>query len=151
MAGCVTDALQTFLQTEGRRRWSWRDTNCGLWVADWIAQAGGRDPATTLRGRAETPEQWKALLNDEGGFVPVVGAVMDDAGYERTQSPRRGDVAIVSVPVSLASDRMPVVGTVAGICVASASGQDLWPVSVVRSLRGLRYQRFAVVTAWRVG
>ena len=149
MAACLKlDGLDEFLGYQRARRWSWAESNCALWVADWIVNVSGIDPAKGMRGRAETPEQWRALLEAEGGFMPIIGHAMDCCGFERTQSPHRGDVAIVSVPIAL-SNRMPVVGTVAAICMAPARFSE-WPMFVVRSVRGLHFERFAMVTAWRM-
>ena len=134
MAAClareVLDDLDNFLARERGRRWSWAHANCALWVADWIVELSGIDPAVGMRGRADTPEAWKALLDREGGFVPIIGYAMDTCGFERTQSPTRGDVAIVSVPISQ-GDRMPVVGTVAAICMAPGL-RIAWPLFVAR-------------------
>ena len=142
------DGLDDFLVRERGRRWSWSHTNCALWVADWIRDVSGIDPAAGMRGRADSPESWKALLAAEGGFVPIIGHAMDCCGFERTQSPDRGDVAIVSVPIAMC-DRMPVVGTVAAICAAHGF-RSAWPLFVTRSINGLHYERFAMVTAWRM-
>lgn len=144
-----TDALDEFLQEAGNRPWSWRDVNCALWVADWIVGATGRDPAHAFRHRANTADEWKALLDREGGFAPIIGEAMDTAGFARTGSPRRGDVMMVSAPIALCG-RMPVVGAIAGICVAPSRGEEQWPLGVARSLRGLVYQRFALIAAWSV-
>ncbi len=140
--------LDDFLSASRARRWSWGETNCALWVADWVLLVTGTDPAASLRGRAHSADEWKVLLDHEGGFVQIIGYIMDTLGFERTQSPQPGDVAIVTVPIAL-SDRMPVVGTVAAICVAPAS-RSLWPTFVVRSIRGLHFERFSFVTAWRI-
>lgn len=150
MAACLKlDGLDGFLSRERGRSWSWADTNCALWVADWILDATGADPARAMRGHAADADGWKAVLERAGGFVPVIGHAMDCSGFERTQSPQRGDVAIVSVPIAK-RDRMPVVGTVAAICLAPGSG-TAWPLFVLRSIVGLHYERFALVAAWRIG
>ena len=150
MAGgdLIHEPLQQFLFEQRERRFNWATTNCALWVSDWIRTASGIDPAVGMRGRAASAEQWKALLDDEGGFIPIIGHAMDACGFERTQSPARGDPMIVSVPISLC-DRMPVVGVVAAICLAGADRHG-WPMSVTRSVHGLHYERFSFVTAWRL-
>jgi hypothetical protein len=141
-------ALDGFLIEARDLPFDWAETNCALWVADWIEYCSGIDPAASLRGRAHNTDEWKALLDAEGGFIPIIGHIMDCYGFERTQSPACGDVAIVTVPIAMC-DRMPVVGTVAAICLAPAS-RSLWPGFVVRSLRGLHFERFSFVTAWRM-
>jgi hypothetical protein len=143
----ILDALDLFLADARQRHWDWASVNCALWVADWVECATGIDPAHDWRGRGNDADDWKAALDDAGGFMPIIGEAMD-AGFDRTQSPQRGDVGIISVPVSRC-DRMPVVGVVAGICAAPSMMNER-PVFVARSIRALCFDRFPLVTAWEV-
>jgi len=148
MAACLKlDSLDEFLAQERMRKWCWRDVNCAFWVADWIRSSTGIDPARDMRGQAASADEWYDVIKRRGGFMPIIGAAMD-GHWLRTQSPGRGDVGIVSVPVALCN-RLPVVGAIAGICMAPATA-NAWPMFVCRSLRGLYYERLAMVTAWRL-
>lgn len=133
--------LVEFITEESQIPWSWETKNCGLWVSDWVERLTGVDPAAWLRGSATTAEGWQDFIKREGGFMPLVGWMMDSAGFARTGSPDIGDVGIVSAPIAI-SDRLPVVGTICAI-----RGNATW---VARGITGIHYQNFPLVTAWDV-
>ena len=134
--------LNAFLARERRKPWSWASgQDCTLWVADWVMACSGRDPAAAYRGRYASADEAHELIKREGGFMPIIGYEMDRLGFARTAAPRDGDVGIVSAPVAMA-ERMPVVGTIAGI----HQGGRWW----CRGLRGLHHCDLPLVTAWRI-
>lgn len=134
-------SLDAFIARSRRRPWQWGVADCAMWAADWVLEATGIDPATRYRGAYHDADRAQALLKQEGGYVPLIGWRMDQAGFQRTQSPQTGDIGIVNAPVGLC-DRMPVVGTICAIRRGS-----MW---VARSARGLHHQDFPLVTAWRI-
>jgi hypothetical protein len=134
--------LQDFLARERRIPWRWGVKDCTLWVADWINERRGIDPAAPYRGQYDNADSCHALLKREGGFMPLVGWRLDEAGLDRTQSPRDGDVGIVSAPISLA-DRMPVVQTIMAI-----RGSGAWIMRMAP--RGFHVEDVPTVTAWKV-
>lgn len=140
--------LDDFLNLERLRGWSWQ-RNCVIWVADYIDIVTGIDVALPYRLRCRSEADVRRLIADEGGFMPMIGYRMDEAGFAR-RDPRRGDVGIVNAPLTQEAMRsMPVVGAVGGICIAPGT-KECRPTFVVKTATGLRYMRLPVVTAWAV-
>jgi hypothetical protein len=133
--------LSEYLAATLKSPWRWGSTDCTIWVADWIYARTGIDPADKYRGTYANADECRALIQREGGFMPLVGMLMDEAGFDRTQSPADGDVGIISVPVN--EQAMPVVGAIFAIRSA-----DLW---VARGLHGIRAEPWPFVTAWKIG
>lgn len=141
-------SLDDFIAHERKRPWDWR-RNCVIWLSDYIFARTGKDPALRFRLACRTEKDCRDIIAREGGFMPLVGYLMDEAGFERS-SGKRGDVAIVNAPLNRDElTQMPVVGAIGAICVGSR-GVDQYPLSVVRSLTGLRWARLPVVTAWAI-
>lgn len=130
-----------FLTAARVRPWKWGTDDCCMTPADWVLAETGIDPAAEFRGAYHDEESCRRAIQEAGGFVQAVGYAMDAAGFERTQSPGMGDVGIVTAPIEL-RDTMPVVGAVGAIRCGR-----MW---VCRSLRGLKYREFPLITAWRV-
>lgn len=120
--------------------WQWGASDCCAFAGEWIRRATGRDPFGRYRGRYASPLAAQRLIKRSGGFVPIVGMEMDEC-FERTQSPRDGDVGIIEAPVGL-RDRMPVVGAI----MAIRSGER-W---IARSAFGLQAGSYSTVSAWRI-
>lgn len=134
--------LNEFLDEQLTQVWEWGRVDCCLMCADWVAIETGHDPAAEFRGAYADAEQAHDLIRLRGGFMPLLGWLMDRAGFEVTQAPAVGDVGIVTAPIML-MDRMPAVGAVAAI----RSGNGIW---CVRAYRGLQWGGYPMVTAWRL-
>jgi hypothetical protein len=138
----IPQELLDYLDVQAARAWAWGECDCtvGL-VSDWIRLRRGIDPAAPYRARYSSPEAARALVIEQGGFVPLIGHILDEAGLERTGAPISGDIGVIDVDLG-ERQSMPVVGGVMGIRIG-----DLW---VTRALHGLRYRAFPFAQAWRV-
>lgn len=73
--------------------------DCVLFLANWIRETCGRDPAADLRGTYSTQAEARAILEKAGGFIPLVTCRLANIGWRGVSDPETGDVAIVSVRV----------------------------------------------------
>ena len=123
MAGLLkSDRLSRFLAQAASQPFDRKTRNCGLWLADWAMCALDiPDPAAHLRG-----SEWRTIC------WPM-RSVVKNLGLARTDSPVRGDVAIVN----------------AGPAVGAIRGADCWWVLDRQvGLMMLRKPRFI---AWGLG
>lgn len=93
MAAVLT--LGDYLVAASRRPWRWGETDCILFVCDWIAMRRGVDPAAPWRGTYADADECGALLAREGGLTGLVRRAFRAAGLEETPTPRTGDVGLV--------------------------------------------------------
>lgn len=93
--------LKTYLESCARERFVLGEEHgdCAQLVSGWLKLARGIDPGEAFRGRYSDAKQVRRLVKGEGGFVPLIGCLLDEAGLERTQDARDGDVAIVDIPM----------------------------------------------------
>ncbi|WP_432769816.1 MAG: hypothetical protein HEQ22_03450 [Sphingopyxis sp.] len=111
------------------------DGNCGLSVIDYVARATGQPAPHWLRrlGRRGAAR----LMRDDARFERVASAALAAMQCSGTDSPVRGDVALVLLAGS---------GLTACICASSANG-GLW---AARGDRAAVLARGTVRKAWRV-
>lgn len=93
MAHDVSTALALFLTRGTMLPFDWGRHDCALFVADWIAERRGFDPAEDLRGTYRTRRGCGRLLLRRGGLATVVAAAL--RRLSPTAEPVPGDVGIV--------------------------------------------------------
>lgn len=129
--------LADFLAQAGRTPFAWGESDCCLWLADWLVALGRPDPAADLRGRYSTPLGCARLLNKRGGVLGVVASCAAQAGLALTDTPIAGDVGVVEVVTH--AGRTPA----GAICTGRR-----W---AVRSGLGLIVAEMTPRAAWRIG
>lgn len=133
------DAIEAFVDQQLELLWSWGTVDCSMMVADWVNRIAGKDPGASFRGQYHDEDTLRALIARRGGFMPMIGQVMDDLGFERTQSPHLGDVGLINVPFRYGG-RLPAVQTISAI-----RHRNLW---MVRGRDGIHFAEHPLITAW---
>lgn len=87
--------LSGFLRRAAGRPFVWGRHDCLMWLADWIAELRGVDPAAAWRGAYDSPLGAARIVRDAGGMVAHVERVVAPLGIRRTDAPCRGDIGIV--------------------------------------------------------
>lgn len=96
MAGVLADDLSAFLHEAAGKSISWGEWDCLMFVAAWVRDRRGDDPAQPWRGRYSSEFGAARMMLEQGGMVPLMDAGLGAIGMQRTNEPKRGDVAVVS-------------------------------------------------------
>jgi len=149
--------LDGYLCEAGRRRWSWGDVDCFLFVADWIERITGIDCAGEYRGAYTTSREARRLIKDNGGPVAFADVLLARAGCVATKSPQQCDVALVRVRFAQATEAGRLVmssaattrptRTVFGPIGAICRRPGLWAVKPADA-PGLVFGDFPLIQAW---
>lgn len=87
----MTDIVDETLRQWRRGGHVWGESDCMLSIGDYVAATGGFDLTTRFRGTYDTEEAAMAHMDANGGAEGLI----DQMRLERTDSPVRGDVAVV--------------------------------------------------------
>lgn len=91
--------LLRFFQAEAQRPFSFAvQHDCLMWLADWVEARRGFDPAAQWRGRYRTPLGAARIIKRRGGVIAHLDACLRPFGVDRTETPCRGDIAVVEAP-----------------------------------------------------
>lgn len=89
--------LARFLQAETSRVMTWGEWDCGLRIANWLAERLGiPDPAAHLRGRYHDQASCEAMIGSP--YPLVIARLIRSTGLKRTVEPKAGDPAIIRQP-----------------------------------------------------
>lgn len=124
--------LEEFLREWAAKPFVRGETDCGIFVADWIRERRGADPAGDLRGATNDRGAARRIIR-AGGYEAMVTNALDAFGLARVDEARPGDVALLVRP----GDFVAV-----GIKTTTA-----W---AVKEMGGLMIGQFHPVTIWRV-
>lgn len=125
-------ALPEFLDHASTTPFVWGGFDCCLFMADWVLDQRGIDPAPHLRGAYDTEEGCDALLARSGGLLAVVEDCAARAGLVRAIEPLSGSVGLIVVRIP--GERHAMCGA---ICtgrrwaVLSPGGISAWPAEPV--------------------
>ncbi|MGZ2455454.1 DUF6950 family protein [Rhizobium anhuiense] len=64
--------LADFVAKQNERPWQPGVVDCSLALADWAVWLGRPDPAPHLRGRYDSEEGFRRIIESEGGLLPVI-------------------------------------------------------------------------------
>lgn len=84
--------MNDFLESARRAHFAWGQSDCILFVADFVAWQTGRDPAEGLRGTYRNRREAQTIIEAHQGLVGLVQARI---GWARTDAPQIGDVAVL--------------------------------------------------------
>ena len=127
------DPLAAFLRAAAQHPFAWGQHDCLLFLADWVFQRTGADPAGEFRGAYATEGEAKRLIVRAGGMAALIDRRMPG---KRTEEPERGDIGLI--------DTLPG-GETGGIVLAGSTaviGKD--------GLMIVPFSRSPVIAAWRV-
>lgn len=97
MAGLfLEDDLSRFLQEAAGKSIDWGKWDCLMFVAAWVRERRGDDPAQPWRGRYRSEFGAARMMLEQGGMVPLMAFGLGALGMQRTNEPKRGDVAVVN-------------------------------------------------------
>ena len=105
--------------------------DCCFFVADWILERTGVDPAADLRGAYTNATGALRLIRAWGDFLTMWKVHMAFAGFNETRAPETGDVGVVR-----GAD---------GAVVAAIRVPGAW---VGKAARGLTHENFPALCAW---
>ena len=134
--------LNDFLERATTRSWGWGTLDCCLFIADWVQEETGIDPAAEYRGTYCSERQARDLVKTVGGPERLLQRCLAHANCTRTEHPQRGDVGLVMVGAKRWRDRILLLPT-AAICVRP----KMWAVKATDSASVL-IQNFPVRAAW---
>lgn len=126
-------ALTLFLQRGAAQPFDWLACNCGFWVCDWIKLVRGFDPVGEFRRRFKTAAWFKRMVAKAGGNEMFSRGVAACAGLVETDTPKRGDVGLIT--------------TAAGATMAIYVGDGRW---AAKSPQGVLIADFPLIVAWSV-
>lgn len=135
--------LPEFFESALRRRWSPGTWDCSTFMADWVANACGRDPIADVRGSYSSEREFRRIVAKEGGFLEACNSRLSAVGMRPTAAPVAGDIVAVDAPYSVGGRirRQPT----GAICAAPGC------YAVVTSDMGLvmdSAERLPVLRAW---
>lgn len=139
--------LSAYLERAAARPFEWGTDDCALFIANWVAEALGVDPAADLRGRYRTRLGAARALRRAGGMIETFGPRLEAVGLARlpdeANAPgsgpgqaRRGDVGVVRA-ITPAGEEL-----IGAVCVG-----ERWAALMAK---GLLVARFAPVAVWRM-
>ena len=124
------DKLGTFLKAAQQRPFAWGHRDCLLWLADWVEECRGVDPAAHLRGSYCNEDEAEKVVAGHGGREVMIDGLLSPLGIRGTLHPRAGDIALVELQTGITG------GIVTGRFIAFI-GQDR-----------LRFTRAPLIKAW---
>lgn len=91
-------------------------------VARWVEQERGVDPAEPWRGLYATAEACQALLTAQGGLVDIMRRGFLSCGLQPTQDPSIGDVGAVKVVTARGVEAVGAIRTTIGWAMLTSTG-----------------------------
>ena len=137
-----TDPLTRFLNRAAATPFAWGRHDCLLWLADWIAERRGLDPASELRGRYSTMLQAARIVREAGGVERLVDITTRAMGLSRATPGARGDIAVIRV----GGEGGQHFGNAAGAILLGGSAALICEAGLVMP----RLADVDVIAAWRV-
>lgn len=126
----MAELLTAFLREAAGAPFAYGSWDCAMTVANWIRARTGADPAAEFRDRYSTVEAWQAIVECEGGLVPIFDRLWLAAGLVRVTDPIVGDVGVVPRPVG---------------CAGGIRGASGW---LVKTPSGLGKRHTNAIAAW---
>lgn len=131
-------ALRAYLARSCRCPVRWGEFDCCLFMADWVLEVRGIDPAGPHRGGYSGVREALRIIRAAGGLRPLAASLARSAGLSaREGPPRPGDVGIVQVGRRQAGAIRTRKGwaflTPSGYAVAPLAALDVWEVGCRRS------------------
>lgn len=89
--------LSEFLKAQTARPFARGESDCAMFVADWVQEQTGHDPAARVRGTYSDAAGAQAVLGGSGAFrlARFTGSLALAAGLVRVDDQREGDIAVV--------------------------------------------------------
>jgi hypothetical protein len=87
--------LEIFMDEAARTPFSYGAHDCLLFLADWVSNVRGIDPAEDLRGIYRSRGGYMRVLLQHGGVMRLVTSRAERAGCKRTDEPKRGDIGLM--------------------------------------------------------
>ena len=137
-----TDPLTRFLNRAAATPFEWGQFDCLLWLADWIEERRGIDPADSLRGKYCSMLQAARIVREAGGMERLVDITTRPVGLSRATEGARGDIAVVQV----AGDGGEHFGNQAGAVLLGGTAVLLCQGGLVMP----RLDLAPVVAVWRI-
>lgn len=72
------ESLTTFIESHKDKPFSWGETDCCMFAADWVKELTGRDYAASFRGKYSDEAGAKRELVKAGGLVPLISGMLGE-------------------------------------------------------------------------
>lgn len=113
--------LARFLEAASKRPFSWGQTDCALFAADWVLMATGEDPAVAFRGKYDSRSGAALALRQYGaGTLEATATKMLGEPMSSPLCAQRGDIC------SITTDEGPALGICGGEFVAVMTPDQGW-------------------------
>lgn len=135
------DPLPGYLARTMALPWSWGLCDCTTWVADWVRETTGRDPAAALRGRYSTALGCRRVIEAHpGGLAGIAAEGLASIGAAEIcpGDAMAGDVAVI---IGGAEGQPAEVAAIRGI-------GGCWLAKIDGGIA--RHPADAAVRAWRI-
>lgn len=134
--------LADYLQAAARKRFAWGgEIDCWLFGFDWVRAQTGVDALHEFRGRYANAREQRRFIAAHGGTRAFTDRLLAPLGYQPTEDPGAGDVALVWSGWKRFHGKVIMVH-VSGICVRPR----LWAVKPADG--GIVLADFKVAHAW---
>lgn len=124
----MPDLLARYLARAARTPFVWGESDCGLFLADWVFAATGHDPACDLRAAYACAETAGPLLRGKG-LPGLVSKLARSAGLQRGLA--RGSVAVVRVQLGSSQAHCGAIYTGSGWALRQHRGLVVLPARPV--------------------
>lgn len=128
-------ALADYLRRQAALPFVIGQSDCCLFIADWIIEQHGIDPMAYCRGGYTDERGAQELLAGYGGLPRAVGRALRRSGVPLTGDPQPGDVAVVRI---------------ADAAACAIRTDRRWALRLDESMALLPLDRVRVIAAWSV-
>lgn len=143
----AADRLPGFLHEQAGAPFVFGESDCSMFLANWVRRLKGVDPAGELRGAYGDEAGWRALVDAAGGLDVLVGRIAAVSALPAIAPAAacEGDIGVVAIP---ALDL-----TAGAICVRNGRprpdlADGLSTAWVTKLHRGLTRLRCRPLAAW---
>jgi len=124
--------LPSYLKMAAAEPFKWGETDCCMFLADWIRWKHAKDLASEFLGRYHSQRGAQLLIKREGGVIALLDKRLLAAGFPRTKAPVSGDAGVIITPL----------GETAAICTETG-----W---VFKSAGGLIAGKPPAAASWKL-
>lgn len=136
--------LAEYLGAAARRKFVWGEFDCFLFVANWVFEQTGIDPAGEYRGAYTTAREGRSLMRANGGVLAFAHDRLTTAGCRSADDSHSGDIGLARIGFKRWRNRIVMVP--AG---AIRVRKNLWAVKPADG-RQLLVQQFSVLKTWNL-
>lgn len=128
----MNNSLESYLRTVVSEPFIWGQTDCCVFLAEWILWKHAVDLASGFLSLYSSQRGAQRLIKQEGGLLAILDKSLLPAGFPRTKAPMEGDAGLVETQLGE---------------TAAIRTQTGW---VCKSPGGLIAAAFPVIASWKL-